>query len=61
MMYPAATLAARWPELAERATLTTVSKLFVRADEAGDIKRPGSLGGMFIINPPHTLKLVLQL
>jgi 23S rRNA (adenine2030-N6)-methyltransferase len=31
------------------------------ADEAGEVIRPGlPASGMFIINPPHTLKAALQ-
>lgn len=43
------------------ATLTVKSSKLT-SDEAGDIKRPGlPASGMFIINPPHTLKASLQL
>jgi 23S rRNA (adenine2030-N6)-methyltransferase len=43
------------------ATLTVKSSKLI-SDEAGDIKRPGlPASGMFIINPPHTLKAALQL
>jgi 23S rRNA (adenine2030-N6)-methyltransferase len=43
------------------ATLTVKSSKLT-SDEAGDVKRPGlPSSGMFIINPPHTLKASLQL
>ncbi|MEO8122344.1 MAG: 23S rRNA (adenine(2030)-N(6))-methyltransferase RlmJ [Rhodoferax sp.] len=43
------------------ATLTVKSSKLT-ADEAGDVVRPGlPASGMFIINPPHTLKAALQL
>jgi 23S rRNA (adenine2030-N6)-methyltransferase len=43
------------------ASLTVKSSKLV-ADESGEIKRPGlPASGMFIINPPHTLKAALQL
>ena len=43
------------------ATLTVKSSKLT-SDEAGDVKRPGlPASGMFIINPPHTLKAALQL
>ncbi len=43
------------------ATLTVKSSKLT-ADEAGDVIRPGlPASGMFIINPPHTLKAALQL
>lgn len=42
------------------ATLTVKSSKLT-TDEAGDVKRPGlPASGMFIINPPHTLKTELQ-
>ena len=43
------------------ATLTVKSSKLT-SDEAGDVVRPGlPASGMFIINPPHTLKAALQL
>jgi 23S rRNA (adenine2030-N6)-methyltransferase len=43
------------------ASLTVKSSKLV-SDESGEIKRPGlPASGMFIINPPHTLKAALQL
>ena len=43
------------------ATLTVKSSKLT-SDEAGDVKRPGlPASGMFVINPPHTLKAALQL
>jgi len=43
------------------ATLTVKSSKLT-ADEAGDVIRPGlPASGMFVINPPHTLKAALQL
>jgi 23S rRNA (adenine2030-N6)-methyltransferase len=43
------------------ATLTVKSSKLT-ADEAGEVIRPGlPASGMFIINPPHTLKAALQL
>lgn len=40
----------------------TVKSSKLTADEAGDVIRPGlPASGMFIINPPHTLKAALQL
>ncbi len=43
------------------ATLTIKSSKLT-SDEAGDVVRPGlPASGMFIINPPHTLKAALQL
>ena len=43
------------------ATLTVKSSKLT-SDEAGEVKRPGlPASGMFIINPPHTLKAALQL
>ena len=43
------------------ATLTVKSSKLT-SDEAGDVKRPGlPASGMFVINPPHTLKASLQL
>lgn len=43
------------------ATLTVKSSKLT-ADEAGDVKRPGlPASGIFVINPPHTLKTALQL
>ncbi|MFI5447466.1 23S rRNA (adenine(2030)-N(6))-methyltransferase RlmJ [Polaromonas sp. UC242_47] len=43
------------------ATLTVKSSKLT-TDEAGDVKRPGlPASGMFVINPPHTLKADLQL
>ncbi len=43
------------------ATLTVKSSKLT-SDEAGDVIRPGlPASGMFIINPPHTLKAALQL
>src|SRR5450830_924279 len=43
------------------ATLTVKSSKLT-SDEAGDVIRPGlPASGMFIINPPHTLKASLQL
>lgn len=43
------------------ATLTVKSSKLT-TDEAGEVKRPGlPASGMFIINPPHTLKAELQL
>lgn len=43
------------------ATLTVKSSKLT-SDEAGEIVRPGlPASGMFIINPPHTLKAALQL
>jgi 23S rRNA (adenine2030-N6)-methyltransferase len=43
------------------ATLTVKSSKLI-SDEVGDIKRPGlPASGMFIINPPHTLKAALQI
>jgi 23S rRNA (adenine2030-N6)-methyltransferase len=43
------------------ASLTVKSSKLI-SDEAGDVKRPGlPASGMFIINPPHTLKASLQL
>jgi 23S rRNA (adenine2030-N6)-methyltransferase len=43
------------------ATLTIKNSKLL-SDEAGDVKRPGlPASGMFIINPPHTLKAALQL
>ncbi|WP_210544259.1 23S rRNA (adenine(2030)-N(6))-methyltransferase RlmJ [Rhodoferax sp. PAMC 29310] len=43
------------------ATLTVKNSKLL-SDEAGDVKRPGlPASGMFIINPPHTLKAALQL
>ncbi|MDO9116070.1 MAG: 23S rRNA (adenine(2030)-N(6))-methyltransferase RlmJ [Polaromonas sp.] len=42
------------------ATLTVKSSKLT-TDEAGDVKRPGlPASGMFVINPPHTLKADLQ-
>jgi 23S rRNA (adenine2030-N6)-methyltransferase len=42
------------------ATLTVKSSKLT-TDEAGDVKRPGlPASGMFVINPPHTLKAELQ-
>lgn len=42
------------------ATLTVKSSKLI-TDEAGDVKRPGlPASGMFVINPPHTLKAELQ-
>ncbi|MBC7599642.1 MAG: 23S rRNA (adenine(2030)-N(6))-methyltransferase RlmJ, partial [Polaromonas sp.] len=42
------------------ATLTVKSSKLI-TDEAGDIVRPGlPASGMFVINPPHTLKALLQ-
>lgn len=42
------------------ATLTIKSSKLT-TDEAGDVKRPGlPASGMFVINPPHTLKADLQ-
>ena len=42
------------------ASLTVKSSKLI-SDESGDIKRPGlPASGMFIINPPHTLKAALQ-
>ena len=43
------------------ATLTVKSSKLT-ADEAGEVIRPGlPASGMFVINPPHTLKAALQL
>ena len=43
------------------ATLTIKSSKLT-SDEAGEVVRPGlPASGMFIINPPHTLKAALQL
>ena len=43
------------------ATLTVKSSKLT-SDEAGDVVRPGlPASGMFVINPPHTLKAALQL
>ena len=43
------------------ATLTVKNSKLL-SDDAGDIKRPGlPASGMFIVNPPHTLKAALQL
>ena len=43
------------------ATLTVKNSKLL-SDEAGEVKRPGlPASGMFIINPPHTLKAALQL
>ena len=40
----------------------TVKSSKLTADEAGDVVRPGlPASGMFVINPPHTLKASLQL
>jgi 23S rRNA (adenine2030-N6)-methyltransferase len=40
----------------------TVKSSKLTADEAGEVIRPGlPASGMFIINPPHTLKAALQL
>ncbi|MBA3595414.1 MAG: 23S rRNA (adenine(2030)-N(6))-methyltransferase RlmJ [Pseudomonadota bacterium] len=42
------------------ATLTVKSSKLT-TDESGDVKRPGlPASGMFVINPPHTLKAELQ-
>jgi 23S rRNA (adenine2030-N6)-methyltransferase len=42
------------------ATLTVKSSKLT-TDEEGDVKRPGlPASGMFVINPPHTLKAALQ-
>jgi 23S rRNA (adenine2030-N6)-methyltransferase len=42
------------------ATLTVKSSKLT-TDEQGDTKRPGlPASGMFVINPPHTLKAALQ-
>ncbi len=42
------------------ATLTVKSSKLT-TDDAGDVKRPGlPASGMFVINPPHTLKAELQ-
>ena len=43
------------------ATLTIKSSKLT-SDDAGEVVRPGlPASGMFIINPPHTLKAALQL
>ena len=43
------------------ATLTVKSSKLI-SDDAGDVIRPGlPASGMFVINPPHTLKAALQL
>lgn len=43
------------------ATLTVKNSKLL-SDEAGDVKRPGlPASGMFIVNPPHTLRAALQL
>ena len=40
----------------------TIKSSKLTSDEAGDVVRPGlPASGMFIINPPHTLKAALQL
>ena len=40
----------------------TVKSSKLTSDEAGEVVRPGlPASGMFIINPPHTLKAALQL
>ena len=42
--------------------MLTVKSSKLTTDEAGDVVRPGlPASGMFIINPPHTLKGELQL
>ena len=39
----------------------TVKSSKLTSDEAGEVIRPGlPASGMFIINPPHTLKAALQ-
>jgi 23S rRNA (adenine2030-N6)-methyltransferase len=40
----------------------TVKSSKLTSDEAGEVIRPGlPASGMFLINPPHTLKAALQL
>ena len=49
-------------QITSHGSLTPGRRRVVRAAAAGDVLRPGlPASGMFVINPPHTLKAALKL
>ena len=59
-IHPMKTLAVKAGRSWLNATLTVKSSKLI-TDEAGEVIRPGlPASGMFVINPPHTLKALLQ-